>query len=302
VLAKGMPTAASYPLDPTGFVGTTISSIPGAIKSSPVLIAARECGHGRGRVVLWPMWTSYGIGYGSSPCVGGMLMSGERDGKPSDGKQLIKNLLRWLAEPSQGSKSVGVFDPDTFKVPERATVNADAQLAAWAKPRMMEYHRKFKGLIGVHSSLSDGKASPKEMIEAARKAGYDFMAFSENLPQMDEQKWKQLLAVCDKANERNPDLIAYPGIKFQDEAGNHGISYTQRWWIRDEWRSKKYPDRLEYLYGLTYQIEPDPNRWQPRVIMLSKQNNKRPWQQALWHFFAPYCYERGKLVDDSIGE
>ena len=302
VLVRGLATAASYPLDPEHVAVSAVLRTPGKVKSSPILIAVRE--YERGRVVLWPMWTCYGVGYGSSPCVGGTLVNGERDGKKSDGGKLIKNLLCWLAEPSQGSKTVGTFDPKTYPIPKRKTIDVGPIFAAWAnsKPGRKEYSGQYKGLIGAHSNLSDGKSNPKEMIQAAKEAGYDFIAFSESLAVMDEGKWKKLVSICDSANSERPDFIAFPGIQYMDEAGNHGITFSQKWWVKDEWRSKKYPERINYLYGFTYQRDANPNRWPPRIIIRSKENNKRPWHQALWSFFAPYCYRGGELIDDSINE
>ena len=297
VLLRGSKTAASYPLDltpPTTGDKLAVDS-PGTVKSSPILCAVRQIG--RGRVVLWPTWTNYTVTGGSY----GELFDGERDGKTSDGRQLIKNLLYWLAEPAQGSKTVGLFDPVKYRasIPKQ---DPDKILRKWCVPGRKDYAGQYKGLVGAHSSLSDGKNTPEEMIAAAKKAGYDFIAFTEDLAKMDEPKWEKLLATCDKLNNEDPHFRAFQGLDFLDEADNRGVVFGHRYWVTKNLRSLKYPDRVEYWYSFAYKSVANPKLWPPRIIIRSRTNNKRPWTQGMWNLFAPYCYEGGKLVDDSFRE
>ena len=485
VLVKARATAASFPCDPTVPEGKLLTT-PGKVKSSPILCAVRQVG--KGRVVLWPSWSNLTITAGS----GGPLFDGEKDGKRSNGARLIENLLCWLAEPSQSSKVVATFDPEKHEAPRRE-LNISKALRDWARPGRRSYGNLYKGLIGAHSNLTDGKSSPEEMIAAATDAGYRFIAFTENFAQMDEAKWKKLMAICDKANaaapgilinghnkywssrqnfskpvrveykgvhlkliprspcntlgfgknawsktnviwafdgstgslapllrspgkdgwresykkclrmadlpdltkkqnavdlridwwpgrraefyfngklirtytkdvpagplpigvrdetaeyriegikvtrigpnpevlldvdfnrgdsfdtkktwevsaesmpvlRKTPRILAYPGLDFMDEAGNRGVVFGHRYWIKDEWRSKEYPDRIRWWYYLAYGADSQPAHWAPRVIIRSQTNNKRPWNQGLWSFLGAYCYEAGKLVDDSFHE
>ena len=295
VLLKGKPTAASFPCE-EGYAAGRLLTTPRTVKSSPILAAVRQAG--KGRVVLWPTWSNFTVTGGS----GGKLLDGRKDGRYSDGARLIENLLCWLAEPSQGSKPVGTFDPEKYERAARKKVDVDARLKAWAKPGRRDYPNQYKGLIGAHSDLSDGKSSPEQMIAAANKDGYDFIAFTEDFARMNEKKWKKLVAVCDRANKADANFVAYPGLDFVNEAGNRGLVFGHRYWIKDEWRSKQHPDRIRWWYNLTYQADCQPRRWLPRVTIRSRTNNKRPWNQGLWSFFGAYCYEAGKLVDDSFHE
>lgn len=293
VLVKGKATAASFPCEQV--VGSRLLDTPGMVKSSPLLCAVRRAG--KGRVVLWPTWTNFTVTGGS----GGMVVDGEHGGRWSDGARLIENLLCWLAEPSQGSKAIGTFDPKRDK-PVVRLKNVEERLKAWARPGRQHDSHQYKGLIGAHSNLSDGKSSPEEMIEAAKKAGYNFIAFTEDFAKMNPAKWNELRAACDKVNNVDPHFRAYPGLDLLDEAGNRGVVFGQPYWIKDEWLSKKYPDRILWWYNLAYSADCVPSRWAPRVIIRSRTNNKRPWNQGLWTFFGAYCYEAGKLVDDSFNE
>ncbi|HCN07695.1 MAG TPA: hypothetical protein DIT01_07155 [Lentisphaeria bacterium] len=294
VLLRGKPTAASYPAVQTDAAGR-LEEQPGTIGSAPILCAVRQAG--KGRVVLWPTWSSFTVTGGS----GGMLVDGRHEETWSDGARLIENLTCWLAEPSRESTEVGTLDAAATESGD-APVDVAAGLAAWRKTGRRDYPRQFKGLIGAHSDLSDGQSSPQEMIAAARAAGYDFIAFTEDLAAMDADKWARLLAVCDQANDNDGAFIAYPGLDFMDEAGNRGLHFGQRYWIKDEWRSRKNPDRIRWWHNLAYAADADAKRWPPRVIIRSQTNNKRPWYQGLWSFFGAYCYEAGELVDDSFHE
>ena len=489
LLVRAKPTAASFPCD-GGYPSGRLLKTPGAVKSSPMLCAVRQAG--KGRVVLWPTWSNFTVTGGS----GGPLVDGRRDGKWSDGARLIENLLCWLAEPSQGSPIVGTFDPKREK-PIVKLENVEERLRKWARPGRQDFAHQYRGLIGAHSNLSDGKDSPEQMIAAAKKAGYDFIAFTEDLARMDEAKWKRLVGVCDKVNaeggtvlinarkkiwdsqqkfsepvsveffgvhlrklprspnnqlglapgghgpdmvvwafdgsvdpkrlvplrhvggkdfwadgyrhavrldalpnvtsganavdlridwwpgkkvsyylngkciatftksvprvavpvgvrdesvgyrmrgikvtrldgqrkgqvlledrfqpgkpfdtkstwrlttgaapviQSTPRFLAYPGLDLMDDAGNRGVVFGHRYWIKDAWRSKKHPGHIGWWYHLAYEVDTQPKRWFPRVIIHSQTNNKRPWNTGLWSFLGAYCCEGGKLVDDSFHE
>ena len=301
VLVKGMPTAASYAKDHSDTTGTRHLKTPGVYKSSPPMIAVRE--YGKGRVVLWPMDTNFGILDGWNPAVGGTTMDGNIGGRRSGGAQLIKNLLVWLAEPGRGSKTIGRYDPKTYKVVPPEPELGFFPEEVWTKdvrPGSQDFAHQYKALIGAHSNLSDGANSPDEMIAAAKAHGYQVVAFTENLPDMTEAKWKKLVAVCDKAS--GGDFAAYPGLDFMDEAGNHGVIFGQHWWVKKEWYSKKHPGRIVWLNNFTYMADPDAHHWAPNCIINARTNNKRAWEQALWRHFSPFCYEGGNLVDESLHE
>jgi hypothetical protein len=65
------------------------------------------------------------------------------------------------------------------------------QLSAFAAPG-----RFFRGNLHTHSTLSDGRLSPRETVEAYRRRGYDFLQLSEHFlarfdwPIADTQAWR----------------------------------------------------------------------------------------------------------------
>ena len=303
MLVRGLPTAASFAVDRNASKNgpTVFHHQPGAVKSSPLLIAARPSN--TGRVVLWPMWTHFGLLCGSSPGVGGWLIDGQHQARHSDGARLLENLLCWLVEPSQGSTAIGRFVPARVSVPPAPVPDLGTDSAAWVLPQgKREYPRQFKGLIGVHSNLSDGQAAPLELIAAAKKAGYHFLAFTEDLTRMDRAKYAKLVSLCRETNTRDPGFVAYPGLDFRTDADDRNLAFGMPYWPPKDAFSAAHPGRLTWLYGLTYQVSNVPSKWPPLVIIDSKSNHKRPWNQGFWSFFSPYCYEAGKLTDDSMDE
>lgn len=294
-LLRGRATSASYKPVP-GVPAGQLQDTPGTVKSAPVLCAVRQAG--KGRVVLWPTWSNFTVTGGS----GGAVVDGEQNGQWSDGARLIENLMCWLAEPGQNNPAVGTFDPAKQKYSE-PKVDIEANLAGWARSGRLDFRSQFKGLIGAHSNLSDGASSPEQMIAAAKQAGYQFIAFTEDITKLTEAKWKQLLEICDRTNAADANFQAFQGWDFMDEAGNRGIVFGHRVWLKEEWRSKVNPNCLiRWWYNLAYQTDANPYRWPVRVIIRSQSNNKRPWLQGAWSFLGVYCYEGGKLVDDSVSE
>ena len=47
-----------------------------------------------------------------------------------------------------------------------------------------------RGVIGLHSTLSDGKASPEALIAQARQSGLQWVAFTEKLESLAADPWK----------------------------------------------------------------------------------------------------------------
>ena len=303
ILARGLPTAATFAIDRNASKNgpTVFDSQPGVVKSAPLLIAARQSE--KGRVVLCPMWTHFGLLCGSTPGVGGWLMDGRHQGRRSDGARLLENLLCWLAEPSQGSTTIGRFVPARISVPAPPVPDLSTDSATWVLPHgQREFARQFKGIIGVHSNLSDGQSTPLDLIAAAKKAGYHFLAFTEDLTRMDQGKYAKLVSICQEANARDPAFVAYPGLDFRTDAGDRNLAFGMPNWPDRDAFSATHPGRLTWLYGLTYQVSNVPSKWPPLVVIDSRSNHKRPWNQGFWSFFAPYCYQAGKLTDDSMDE
>ncbi len=83
------------------------------------------------------------------------------------------------------------------------------------KVRDFEY---FSGLIGAKSNYTTGKNTVAEMSVAAKKAGFSFLVFNDELSRMDFAKYCKLKEDCRKASDDN--FTALPGMTFVSRYAN----------------------------------------------------------------------------------
>ena len=290
VLLRALPSANTFTRQLGG--GTALSTEDkkaGTIASAPPLLAVRDSG--KGRLALWPEVPTAFIIDGYHPFWGGgIIMEGNKQGMPSDGRALLLNLLRWLGEPSRGSfggyrppPEVGTGDEVGFQAVDWDAVKLEGR----SQPNT------YRGLIGLRSSLSGGAAKPEELIGAAREARYDFAAFTEDLAAFTAEKLATLTRVCLAASDDK--FQAYPGFRYRDESGNSWATFGRSLsWPKPEWWSKRRPGALELnnfvFRGYQY----------PPVIMLAPHKNPEPAVfQGNYKGFALQTYQAGKLVDDA---
>ncbi|MBQ6472943.1 MAG: hypothetical protein IJJ33_13245 [Victivallales bacterium] len=289
VLISGSVTASTFargkgqPLKPEG---------KGTYQSAPPLLAVRE--FGKGRLALFPVTTSIfwqdpeHVFWGR-----GATAHGEYEGYPGDSRRLLLNLFSWLGAPSKGKFGGYVPKKDHRKPPE--VLDVGFEVFDWDKAKLtgdVMPHR-YRGLIGARSSLSGGQATPRELIAAAKRAGFAFLAFLEPLEQMSEENFTDLKRVC--AESSDSAFVAYPGLRYLDESGNSwGAFDSKMYWPKPEWRSAKYPERLSNNNG--------PIRawgW-PCTIMLHPSRQPEPYYlQGNFNALAVFTYEDGRLIDDS---
>lgn len=289
-LVKGSPSAWSYST-PLGVAGSTsqLEKKPGTYKSEPPLVAVKDIE--KGRMCLWPTVPSAFIidGYHDF-WGGGIIMEGSRQEKPSDARPLLVNLLRWLGEPSQATFGGYTPPPAQAGDPEPGFVEVDwdnVKLAGKSQPNC------YKGLIGLHSNLSDGAAIPEAMLTAAKAAGYHFAAFTDPLAKLDEGKLEALKSACLKVS--GPQFQAFPGFTYEDESGNSWMVFGQQvHWPKQEWFSKKRPGALEInnVVFRGFQFLP--------LVMLPG-DAEPPWLQGNFKGMAIHQYESGNLVRNSEG-
>ncbi|MBQ7651081.1 MAG: hypothetical protein IJS15_08985 [Victivallales bacterium] len=289
VLVSGSTTASTFargkgqPLRPEG---------KGSYQSEPPMLAVRE--FGKGRLALFPMTASIFWHDAEHVFWGrGATAHGEFEGYPGDSRRLVLNLFRWLSEPSKGV--FGGYEPKIDRrLPPQDKV-LGFEVFDWDKAKLegdVMPHR-YRGLIGAHSSLSDGKATPQELIAAAKKAGFDFLAFLEPLEQMTEEKFNELKRICEESS--GDTFMAYPGFLYLDESGNSwGAFDNKMYWPKQEWRSTKFSGRFSNNNA--------PIRawgW-PCTIMLSPNRQPEPhYLQGNFNAVAVFTYQDGKLLDDA---
>ena len=297
VVLRGGSTARSVKTHNSGDTARLRIS-PGSHAKAPPLLALRSVG--RGRLALWPVASSclwqdaFHQRWGS-----GLLMQGSAGALRSDGQALLLRVLYWLGRSRLPDKSgpgsragsgpatqPGVSPPVTKRV---RGLDWDR-----IRPAGRFLPRHYVGLIGAQSDLSVGQDSPQKMIHAARQAGYQFIAFTEDLARMTAAKTRRLGQLCKAAS--SDDFQAVPGFYYLDQAGNAQVVFgPQVQWPRASWFSQRHRGRVTYNNVLFRGFNV-----MPLAVVRSTQNPKEPWFLGNYKGFAVYTYVHGKLVDDSL--
>ena len=285
VLLKGQKSASTFarkkghPIRP---------ALPGTYNTEPPMLAVRE--FGKGRIVLFPASSTIYWQDGSHFYWGrGEVMNGVYQGKKGNNLKLVENIFLYASAPSKGK--FGGWKP--------AKKDAEKEIGFssidWSKSRHTGNYSKrcYRGLIGAQSNLSVGSGSPEEFIAAAKKAGYDFIAFLEPLEKMDPEKFARLKKICQAASGSN--FVAYPGLLFKDNSGNQwGVFSDTMFWPKQEWLSTKFPDRISTLNASTRGWG-----WPPMIMIAPGKNPEKPYLQANYKIFAAQTWRNGKLLEDS---
>lgn len=79
-------------------------------------------------------------------------------------------------------------------------------------------YRPFRGLIGAQSTYSGGPSSVAELGRAARKAGYDFLAFTEDATRLDAVSLSAFRQACREASDET--FRCLPGIRFSAKSAS----------------------------------------------------------------------------------
>ena len=295
ILASGSATARTYHRKKGGVMHDPVK---GTYQSRPPFLAVRN--FGKGRIALMPVAsTLYWHDTHHIFWASGAYADGEEKGHPGNGMRLMVNLMKYLAAPTIGTRTPEA--PDTWKFTSSALRNEPGFVAIdWDRPDSRITGKFFNfcrmGLIGAQTSLSSGQGKPEEFIREAKKAGYNFIAFTEDFAKMTPEKFAELKKICAKASGNG--FYAYPGFSFMDEAGNAWVTFSDKLtWPPKEWLSKKYPGRASNLNPLSRGWN-----WPPMVLVNSKSNVDRPFFRGNYKIFAAYTYKNGKLTDSSLDE
>ena len=268
VLIKRMPTAATF-LPMPAEMDMKANSGPGTYRESPPLLAVRN--YGKGRMAVWPTLTTFTLLDGYSMILeDGIVMDSQHGDKRSDGARLTYNLLHWLSEPSLGSGGFGNYKappPAPPPPPDLGLYQID-----WSKTSDFGpcCSHAYLGLIGARTGLSTGEGTPEEFVAAAKQAGYQFIAFCEDINNMSKENWDKLVAACKKAT--TADFLALPGYYYLDNENDAFVVLGISQYPPPAWADPTNPKK-KILYNGTIRMaikEPPP------MILLPLPCNKRP--------------------------
>jgi hypothetical protein len=295
VLVKGMDSAVSVPLDESGCPSL---STPGLWKTQPPLFAVRT--YGKGRIAIFPSTTDFHFAQGNTLMVEGVVLKNGDGRRKSDTQKLLFNSLRWLSALSLQAGRPGGYKPkprpSAVAAPEAIT--QPVNWSDWKKEPIVGLdapYRNYMGLIGAHSSLSGGRGTAEENIKAAREAGYDFIAFTEDLSRVDEKQYRALQAECKRLSDDT--FLAMPGLELTMANGTHRLLVDCPY---PEARFLSGPERK--IGGEGYVFFAASKFCGTVIYDLSHQPLTNGWFYPFYNCLAVQTYRGGQLVDDSITE
>ena len=282
IVIGGESTAKSYISDPVQNILSTEKE--GFYKSEPPVVAVRQFGKGRivsiavdklftGMNYLNPFWSNIVENSGSM--------------------KLMAQSVKWISEPNASVKDFGTYNPIEHKgvrFPESCSWDDDEPA---------------KGIIGAHTSYTDGSGTVEDFVKAAKKAGLSFIVFADPLEQLSAEKLAKLKKDCAKFT--NSKFFACPGIEFTDGSGI-------RWLFCGE--KIMWPGGVVFHndYGGTYPLWDGKavnhygkyselsNYCTSAVINYNELRAKGASPENMWWFYnvIPYAYDGNKLIADNF--
>ncbi|MDY6913560.1 MAG: hypothetical protein SVT52_03780 [Planctomycetota bacterium] len=146
-----------------------------------------------------------------------------------------------------------------------------------------------KGVIGLHSSLSDGQSTVQQFCAVAKSLGYDYVVFTESLEKMNRQKYRQLQQAC--GEESGPDFRAIPGVEF-DLPNDKGRRL--RGFAIDPTALPDKKDPWSMFAQLLFRLNAGGTIATPGL------NQIDPWHIRFWNSLEVYAYRSGRRIDDSL--
>lgn len=230
------------------------------------------------------------------------------NGKPSDMVGLVENALKWAGAPSAGDPSfvkhyqpVEVVPPPYDPQPDFCKHELETLKYSALQPATRKIGAR--GVVGVHSSYSDGKSSVAEYVAAAKAAGLNFLVFTDPLEFLTAEKLASLRDDC-AANSTN-DFYCCPGVEYTD-------SSDCEWAL---WHDKvEFPDPKPFLRDGRYYTMFDGKKILQRNQYGGHQNlyrgvllNMKHVEDigndlinlAYFNAIAPKVFDEGKLIFDN---
>ena len=319
VVVSGEKEAKSYRTGVSGDPNTLNLETPGTYASAPPVVAVR--GFGRGRIVCFPVSPLHtGMNYGNPLWPQTVETRGDPAlGQPSDTMELQMNACRWLAEPVQQTPGFGTYTPEPYKPVEfPKSVEWDSwnfekvaglTYADGQEPVLQSAAPGIRGIVGAHTSLTDGKGAVADYVTAAKAAGLSVIVFAEPLELLTAAELEKLKTDCLAASQQ-PDFYACPGIEFTDGIGNRWAFWGEKIVYPEATFPNPYPPNNPYTLWDGKQIHQygkfaELCSYPPSALLDYKQlraNGAHP--ENLWWFFhyLPLVYDHGKPIANNYND
>jgi hypothetical protein len=277
--------------------GPEIKDTPDTYAEYPVMAAYRSVG--KGRLFVFPHNVCQTV---ASPDIFDNLfwqVDDIKDDKVQDNRTFIMQTVDWAAEPSLKKGNFGGFKTNPNLNPFAGAIlsRKDKPAIDWTriKPiaKLAPKMSSIRGIIGAQSTYSGGKHTVKQLADAARKAGLDFIVFTAKLEELTPDKWTKLIEDCERLT--NEKFAAFPGLWALDKVGNRffGIGKTP---YPTPTAVTKDGKRLDNLAQFWFKL------YGRRMVGFANVNqNPNPWfELRKASGMALYTYEGGKRVDKAV--
>lgn len=259
-----------------GSGGETASGEPVSYRHAPPLAAVRS--YGKGRVFLFPSAARCWFHSAYHRELGGFVLA------KGDGFRLVVQALRWLAEPRLRAR-LAPLPPESPSHPRGrpARQEVDPALVEELLSAETEF-RPFLGLVGL--DLSGGNVA--EYCEAARAAGFAFVAFAVDAAKLDSGSFSRLVEDCRQQTDKH--FVALPGARFTTKWGTNWLGLDLLRWPRQEeidgWSVGSFAMR-----GITRLYAP---------TLGHHRGGYPPFGLRFWNAIDAVASVRGEIVDDSL--
>ncbi len=222
VLARGGPSSRSTPVEVRVPFIDKRARKKGYQAYVPIIVA-RELG--KGRVVLCGINALFHLMGGHQAGLKRIVSDRGFGGRTSDVDKIVLRSIQWLSEPSFASSEFGGAKTGEGLLDDPMVIRDEPKLV-WKGKSFGAPPKQYRGLMGARTSRSQtGHGSVSEYVQAAKKAGLDFITFLETWNDLSDEEWKSLIAEC--KSETKEGFIAYAGITFRDNYGGYWFAFAE---------------------------------------------------------------------------
>lgn len=294
-IVEGVKTTQSYLNDESNIL--QIKKV-GTIKESPVIAAVRD--FGKGKVVCLPYHKVF-AGENLGVAIWGQIVESKGiDGVPSDTMQLLYNSIKYASVPALQESNIGVYRPGKYvpiTFPE--SLNADTLT-------LPDTHgASISGILGAHTSYSDGSGTVADYVTAAKAAGLSFIVFTDPLELLTKEKLEALKADCKKLTTEK--FYACPGVEFTDGSNirwtffGSKVQWPQALHKQNKQSVVQWDGKVLHQFGAYSEQCAYPSS---AIIDYGDLKKSGAHRENLWWFYKQIvrAYDNNKLIADNFNE
>lgn len=315
VLAKGSPTSGTAKAIGNGVVGEkqTDNHNVFAIRSVEKGMLAISGIHSY-YTTTKPYATEKSKGENDTGVINGVVLHGEKDGRPSDYGKLLANTYRFFAKHA-ATQGFGITTSPFPEQPEEQLVDAKVdwttqttppswQHRVWRQPTIDDFAvydslfdpkaagkvNHYKLLVGPRTASGGGSGSVAEYKAAAIKAGYAAVLFTQHFNDMDEKSWNAFVKECKENSDDK--FICLSGYQIHDDYGGEFLvlgatNFPDPTWLSEDGRRLREVNKLRFANPAAVTVSSRPGG-----------SGIHPKMHKFYHGISAFTYdENGKLVD-----